>query len=272
MTIEDDIAFFERVPTLGLLGRQALRILAIGAESRYVHGGEVLFNAGDEADGAFVIQEGSLRPVVEAFEDGRGVTVGPYTLLGEVALLTETSASGHRDRARALDRAAHPAQRCSSRCWTGFPDAARKLREHSGARASISRRARSTTCARRCSTRSDARIDVNLQRRRHRHVVGGPRPAARMLAHPQAGDAVGERGRDPDVVEAAALVGGLPVGRAVAPPRVELGRLRHQHAHGVDPAAGRSARRRASRIRSACARPPAASACGSRRRARAARR
>ena len=46
MTIEDDIAFFERVPTLNMLGRPALRILAIGAESRYVHSGEVLFNAG----------------------------------------------------------------------------------------------------------------------------------------------------------------------------------------------------------------------------------
>ena len=58
MTIEDDISFFERVPTSSLLGRQALRILAIGAETRYIHSGEVLFNAGDEADGAFVIQEG----------------------------------------------------------------------------------------------------------------------------------------------------------------------------------------------------------------------
>ena len=35
MSIEDDIAFLERVPTLRLLGRTALRILAIGAESRY---------------------------------------------------------------------------------------------------------------------------------------------------------------------------------------------------------------------------------------------
>ena len=35
MSIEDDIAFIERVPTLRMLGRTALRILAIGAESRY---------------------------------------------------------------------------------------------------------------------------------------------------------------------------------------------------------------------------------------------
>ena len=49
MAIDDDIAFLERVPTLGLLGRPALRILAIGAETRRLDGGEVLFNAGDES-------------------------------------------------------------------------------------------------------------------------------------------------------------------------------------------------------------------------------
>src|SRR5258708_33742100 len=60
MTIEDDIAFFERVPTLGLLGRGALRILAIGVESRYVHSGEGRFTAGDDADSGFIGQEGSF--------------------------------------------------------------------------------------------------------------------------------------------------------------------------------------------------------------------
>ena len=61
MSIEDDIAFIERVPTLRMLGRTALRILAIGAESRYVHQGEVLFTAGDPTDCGYVIQEGSFR-------------------------------------------------------------------------------------------------------------------------------------------------------------------------------------------------------------------
>jgi len=55
MAIDDDIAFLERVPTLGLLGRPALRILAIGAETRHLDGGEVLFNAGDESEGGFVV-------------------------------------------------------------------------------------------------------------------------------------------------------------------------------------------------------------------------
>jgi CRP-like cAMP-binding protein len=87
MTIEDDIAFFERVPTLNLLGRDALRILAIGAENRYVHSGEALFIAGEAADGAYVVQEGSFSltaPHDEAFK------VGPMTLLGELAMIAET--------------------------------------------------------------------------------------------------------------------------------------------------------------------------------------
>jgi CRP-like cAMP-binding protein len=89
MTIEDDIAFFERVPTLNLLGRDALRILAIGAENRYVHSGEALFRAGESADGAFVVQEGSFSLSLNPAYGG-GIKVGPMTLLGELAMITET--------------------------------------------------------------------------------------------------------------------------------------------------------------------------------------
>src|SRR5437763_5631726 len=91
MTIEDDIAFFERVPTLNMLGAAALRILAIGAENRYVHSGEVLFNAGDAADGAFVVQEGRFSLSTQAAPSAKDVTVGPHTLLGELALIAETT-------------------------------------------------------------------------------------------------------------------------------------------------------------------------------------
>jgi CRP-like cAMP-binding protein len=126
MTIEDDIAFFERVPTLSMLGRQALRILAIGAETRYIHGGEVLFNAGDEAEGAFVVQEGRFS--LAASEDTQDVTVGPFTLLGEVALFTETK---RPITATALEPST---VLCIPRplfikMLDSFPDAARKLRE-----------------------------------------------------------------------------------------------------------------------------------------------
>jgi CRP-like cAMP-binding protein len=126
MAIDDDIAFLERVPTLGLLGRPALRILAIGAETRYVHGGEVLFTAGDEADGGFVIQEGRFN--LSSSEDGRDLTVGPCTLLGEVALFAETKRPA---TAKALEPATVLCipRPLFIRMLDSFPDAANKLRE-----------------------------------------------------------------------------------------------------------------------------------------------
>jgi CRP-like cAMP-binding protein len=128
MTIEDDISFFERVPMLNLLGRQALRILAIGAQTRYVHGGEVLFNAGDEADGGFVVQEGRFNIAPAASEGGKAIVVGPYTLLGEVALFTQS-------RRAATATALEPSnvllipRPLFLKMLDSFPDSARKLRD-----------------------------------------------------------------------------------------------------------------------------------------------
>src|SRR4029453_14659785 len=100
MAIDNDIAFLERVPTIGLLGRPALRILAIGAETRHLRDGEMLFSAGDQADGGHVIQAGRFS--LRSSEDGNERTVGPYTLLGEVALFAETKRAAS---ATALERA-----------------------------------------------------------------------------------------------------------------------------------------------------------------------
>jgi CRP-like cAMP-binding protein len=89
LSIEDDIVFIERCPTLRVLGREALRILAIGAESRYVHQGEVLFLAGEAADSGFIIQEGSFRLDSKTKALGE-VMIGAGALLGELALIAET--------------------------------------------------------------------------------------------------------------------------------------------------------------------------------------
>ena len=130
MAIDDDITFLERVPTLSLLGRQALRILAIGAETRYIHSGEVLFKRGDEADGAYVIQDGRFKL---SSNDGNELTVGPCTLLGEVALFSET-------RRPATAKALEPStvlripRFLFVRMLDSFPEAARKLREILAAR------------------------------------------------------------------------------------------------------------------------------------------
>ena len=88
MSIEDDIAFLQRVPALAVLGRDALRILAIGTENRYVHEGVALFSEGEQADGAYVVQEGSFDLVTR--DNGAATVVGPGALIGEVALISET--------------------------------------------------------------------------------------------------------------------------------------------------------------------------------------
>jgi CRP-like cAMP-binding protein len=128
MTIEDDIAFFERVPTLGLLGRDALRILAIGAESRYVHGGEVLFGMGDEADAGFVIQEGSFSLSSGQADAGAPLVVGRGALIGELALLTETTRPA---TATALEPSTvlRIPRSLFLKMLDGYPSAAEKLRD-----------------------------------------------------------------------------------------------------------------------------------------------
>jgi CRP-like cAMP-binding protein len=90
MAIEDDIAFFETVPTLAVLGKQALRVLAIGAETRQLASGAVLFYAGELVDGGYIVQNGSLIVEHGVGSDAGEYTVGPGTLLGELALLAET--------------------------------------------------------------------------------------------------------------------------------------------------------------------------------------
>jgi CRP-like cAMP-binding protein len=130
MTIEDDIAFLERVPSFAILGRDALRILAIGAESRYVHGGEVLFTVGDPADGGYVIQDGSFTLKTDNIDaTAAGLTVTRGTLLGELALLTETTRP-------VTAIAAEPStvirvtRSLFLKMLEGFPDAARSLRDY----------------------------------------------------------------------------------------------------------------------------------------------
>ena len=89
MGLEDDIAFFGQVPIFAALDKQALRILAIGAETRHLQSGAVLFYAGELADGGYLLQEGSLLLEPGTFAEGNEITVGPGTLVGELALLTD---------------------------------------------------------------------------------------------------------------------------------------------------------------------------------------
>ena len=125
MTIEDEIAFLEQVPFFRRLSGGALRSLAIAAESYAVQPGEVLFTAGDAADGAYVIQQGSvsLKP-----ERGEEIIAGPGTLLGETALLTQTTRPATAT-AREPSTLLRVSRSTFLKILDSYPEAAQRLRE-----------------------------------------------------------------------------------------------------------------------------------------------
>lgn len=133
MSLEDDIDLFAQVPTLAVLGTDALRILAIGAESRNLPSGAILFYAGELADCGYIVQDGSILLEPGTFQEGKEVTVGRGTLIGELALLTDMVCP-------ATAIAKEPAtviritRNLFKKMLEGYPDAAVKLRDIMAAR------------------------------------------------------------------------------------------------------------------------------------------
>jgi CRP-like cAMP-binding protein len=125
MSIEDDVALLERVPTLRLLGTTSLRMLAIGSEQRDFARGGVLFNAGEDADAGYIVQRGAFR-----IDDGGGVEIvaGPGALIGELALVV---AMPRPSSAIALEQSSviRVARSLFQRVLESDPAAARRLRD-----------------------------------------------------------------------------------------------------------------------------------------------
>ena len=125
MSIEDDVVLLERVPTLRLLGTTSLRMLAIGSEQRDFARGDVLFNAGEDADAGYIVQRGAFR-----IEDGGGVEIiaGPGALIGELALVV---AMPRPSTAIALEHSSviRVARSLFQRVLESDPAAARRLRD-----------------------------------------------------------------------------------------------------------------------------------------------
>jgi CRP-like cAMP-binding protein len=132
MSIDDDVALLERVPTLHLLGTAALRMLAIGSEQRAFARGDVLFREGDEADAGFVVQRGAFR-----LEDSGGaeIVAGPGALIGELALVV---AMPRPSTVTALEHSSviRVARSLFQRVLESDPAAARRLRDEFASRTS----------------------------------------------------------------------------------------------------------------------------------------
>src|SRR6185437_13308054 len=132
MSIDDDVALLERIPTLRLLGPESLRMLAIGSEQRDVPRGDPLFRQGEEADSGFVVQRGKFR-----IDDAAGAEViaGPGTLLGELALVV---AMRRPSNATALEYSTviRISRSLFQRVLESDPAAARRLRDEFATRTS----------------------------------------------------------------------------------------------------------------------------------------
>jgi CRP-like cAMP-binding protein len=129
MTIEDDIAFLERVPTLSRLGFSALQIIAIGSETKHLADGEILFRAGEMTDAGYLIQEGSIKLTVhDPRRSDPSFTFGVGALIGELALVTETvcPATAIAAEPTSVIRISRSLFR---KVLEGFPEAARQLRD-----------------------------------------------------------------------------------------------------------------------------------------------
>lgn len=131
MSIEDDVALLERVPTLRLLGTTALRMLAIGSEQRDYARGDYLFNAGDDADAGYIVQRGAFR--VE--DGGAEVIAGSGALIGELALIV---AMRRPSSAVAIENSSviRVARSLFQRVLESDPEAARRLRDELATRTS----------------------------------------------------------------------------------------------------------------------------------------
>jgi CRP-like cAMP-binding protein len=125
MSIEDDVSLLGSVPSLRLLGAEAVRILAIGAESRPLDRDEVLFRIGDKSDAGYVVQFGRIR-LSDAGKAESFAKAG--SLIGELALLLDM-----KRPSTAVATEASSVLRISrslfQRVLEGHPDGAQRLRD-----------------------------------------------------------------------------------------------------------------------------------------------
>jgi CRP-like cAMP-binding protein len=91
MALDDDIIFLGRIETFRVLGREAMRIIAISAQPVELRAGEQLFEEGEPADGGYVVLHGAIQLKGTRDRDtGGSAVVRGGSLIGESALVIDT--------------------------------------------------------------------------------------------------------------------------------------------------------------------------------------
>jgi len=135
MSIEDDVNLLASLPTLRLLGMEAIRVLAIGAEVRDIRRGDVLFEAGDSADCGYVVRNGAVQVSSDSGGGQRDVVAGPGHLIGELALVIDLQRPA-KAVAIADSTVIKISRSLFQRVLEGHPDAAERLRDYFASRTS----------------------------------------------------------------------------------------------------------------------------------------
>jgi CRP-like cAMP-binding protein len=89
MALENDIDVLMAQPLLGTMPREAVRLLAFSAETRFLRPGDILFRKNEVADCAFMVTGGVIA--LDDRDDGSPAMqiAGAGSLLGETALFAE---------------------------------------------------------------------------------------------------------------------------------------------------------------------------------------
>ena len=90
MSADDDIRNLSKIPILGALEIDALRLIVFAGETRILRAGDVLFRRGDRSDCGYVLTSGVIA--FDGRDDGSAAMLisTPFTLIGELALISET--------------------------------------------------------------------------------------------------------------------------------------------------------------------------------------
>lgn len=127
MALEDTIAMLARAPIVGLMGADALRIIAVSADTRRLRAGEPLFRRGERSDGGYVVTSGLIAASRLPGEEADAVLLGSGSLVGRIALFVrmQRPASATAREASSLMRISPTLMR---RVLQEFPLAASSIR------------------------------------------------------------------------------------------------------------------------------------------------
>jgi CRP-like cAMP-binding protein len=90
--LKDEVEMLRRVPLFAGVEPAKLKLLAFTSNRVRYRPGQVLFRQGEEGDAAYVLLSGSAEILVgSSGSEIRVAELGPNSILGEIAILCETS-------------------------------------------------------------------------------------------------------------------------------------------------------------------------------------